>query len=330
MRTVTIGVATVLVAGLAINPVEADAQSAKGINNREQAVTATASGGENNTARGAHSTIAGGLGNNTLGDRAAITGGRDNIVAVIGTSGAIGGGSFNEVRGAHGTVSGGTNGHAQGEGSTVSGGRGNRAIGDYAAIGGGAQHTASGRWSTVPGGIGNVAAGDFSFAAGRSARVPVTHPGAMVFADGSTGRAFSSSVPNELAVRASGGVRLHTRSDLATGVRLAAGSGSWDLAVSGASLENRSPVDAEELLFALAYLPVTSWNWDGQDPSVRHLGPSAEDFAAAFGVGDDTGLISTIDAAGVAFVAVQALYERLIAAEARIEVLEALLDAPGG
>jgi hypothetical protein len=44
-------------------------------------------------------------------------------------------------------------------------------------------------------------------------------------------------------------------------------------------------------------------------PRVRHLGPTAQDFYEVFGLGDDEKYISTVDADGVALVAIQALHE---------------------
>jgi hypothetical protein len=42
--------------------------------------------------------------------------------------------------------------------------------------------------------------------------------------------------------------------------------------------------------------PMQTWTARGQDPSVRHMGPMAQDFAAAFGVGEDDTHIATIEA----------------------------------
>jgi hypothetical protein len=42
---------------------------------------------------------------------------------------------------------------------------------------------------------------------------------------------------------------------------------------------------------------------------VRHIGVMAQDFAAAFSVGEDERHISTVDADGVAIAAIQGLYE---------------------
>jgi hypothetical protein len=73
----------------------------------------------------------------------------------------------------------------------------------------------------------------------------------------------------------------------------------------------------------------------GQDPSIRHIGPMAQDFAA-FGVGEDNNHISAVDADGVSLAAIQELHrlfqekERQIAAlEARVEVLEQVIKRDG-
>jgi hypothetical protein len=82
-------------------------------------------------------------------------------------------------------------------------------------------------------------------------------------------------------------------------------------------------VDREAVLAAVAGLPVSSWSYRADDPRVRHVGPMAQDFAAAFGVGEDDRHIHPVDASGVALAAIQALAERLAQAEARIAELGA-------
>jgi hypothetical protein len=80
-------------------------------------------------------------------------------------------------------------------------------------------------------------------------------------------------------------------------------------------------VDVEAVLAGVRQLPITTWSYREDDPRVRHIGPMAQDFAAAFGVGDDDRRIHTVDASGVALAAIQALAARLEAAEARIAEL---------
>lgn len=78
----------------------------------------------------------------------------------------------------------------------------------------------------------------------------------------------------------------------------------------------------QEILEKLAALPISTWNYRWDPPEVRHLGPMAQDFAAAFGLGTDDRSIHTIDASGVAMVAIQALYRRVADLEAALEALK--------
>ena len=69
------------------------------------------------------------------------------------------------------------------------------------------------------------------------------------------------------------------------------------------------------------------YNYKSQDASIRHIGPMAQDFYAAFGVGRDEGFISTIDRDGVALAAIQGLHEIVKEKDAEIVALEARLAA---
>jgi len=71
-------------------------------------------------------------------------------------------------------------------------------------------------------------------------------------------------------------------------------------------------------------LPVETWRFDHQDDG-RHMGPMAEAFHAAFGLGDDE-TIATVDADGVALAAIKGLGERLDERDERITALEAEND----
>lgn len=108
-----------------------------------------------------------------------------------------------------------------------------------------------------------------------------------------------------------------------------AGAGS-NITVSDRNRKERFvAVDPQEILARVCRLSIETWNYRGQDPAVRHLGPMAQDFAAAIGVGEDDRHIDLLDASGVALAAIQALAERLRAQEAEIRVLRAALGRLG-
>jgi len=85
--------------------------------------------------------------------------------------------------------------------------------------------------------------------------------------------------------------------------------------------------DGNEILRRVSELPVSLWSYEWDDPTVRHLGPMAQDFAAAFGLGDTDVRINLLDECGVALVAIQALHRRVEALEAELARLRP--DTPG-
>ena len=86
--------------------------------------------------------------------------------------------------------------------------------------------------------------------------------------------------------------------------------------------ENFADVDGQDVLNRLAALPITTWNYKSDNPAFRHMGPMAQDFYAAFGLGADAEHIAPLDANGVAMAALQALYANGQAQAERIATLE--------
>lgn len=91
---------------------------------------------------------------------------------------------------------------------------------------------------------------------------------------------------------------------------------------SRAAKTNFVAVDLDGVLDRVAQLPLTVWNYLHQPGSVRHLGPTAEDFHAAFGLGERPTEIAPGDLAGVALAAVQALNHQVAERDRQIEDLE--------
>ena len=236
----------------------------------------------------------------------------------------VGGGYQNTASGGlEATVSGGYQNTASGYGSTVGGGYTNTASGSYATVGGGDGNTASGGWATVPGGKLNTAAGYYSFAAGRQAKA--NHDGAFVWAD-NTAADFASTGVNQFFVRASGGAAIYTNAGLTAGVTLAAGAGAW-VAVSDSTLKrNIRRVDGAEILSKLMEIPISRWSYKAQSANIEHIGPMAQDFYAAFGLGEDNKGISTIDPDGVALAAIQQLGREIEKLKAENDSLKAQVE----
>jgi len=86
--------------------------------------------------------------------------------------------------------------------------------------------------------------------------------------------------------------------------------------------KNIAPVDAQQILDKVARLPISTWTYNEEPNTVRHLGPMAQDFHASFGLGNDDRTYNSVDAHGVALAAIQALERMVAAQEKRIENLE--------
>ena len=315
--------------------------------------------GFGNSADGSHSTVGGGWSNWATGNRATIGGGQDHeahggyatigggdLNAANGEFATIGGGESNDATSTHATVAGGYANTASGNLSTVGGGGGNTASAFRATVGGGWNNTAS-QWaatisggrdnrasgsnSTIPGGMGNLAGGNYSLAAGQRAKA--AHNGSFVWADSQNGDT-SSTAANQFIVRAGGRVFFTANTGLppnqggfintSTGGYLSNG-GTWTDFSDRDAKENFVPVDREAILDRLAGLPVTTWNYKAESPSVRHMGPVAQDFYAAFGIGQDDRHIAALDANGVALAAIQELYQVVQERDAEIADLKARL-----
>jgi len=85
-------------------------------------------------------------------------------------------------------------------------------------------------------------------------------------------------------------------------------------------------VDAGEVLRKVVALPITSWRYRKDGAEVRHIGPMAQDFHAAFGLWNSDTMIFPLDASGVSMAAIQGLHARVVAAEAENEALRARLE----
>jgi hypothetical protein len=230
------------------------------------------------------------------------------------------------------------------QGDAVAIGRWSKATGGYAtaigagtapgnqaiAIGTGTQATgteslAFGRWVT--------ASGDGSTAMGRHVNTD-GKKGAFMIGDMSTGDWTYASADNQFVVRAqriwlgkTTGYATATSGryiETSTGAYLSSG-GAWVSSSDSAKKHLWQDVDGEMVLEKLAAMPVRSWSYREEGDSVRHVGPTAQDFRNAFGLGDTDKAIASVDADGVSLAGVKALVQRTADLRRENEELRAAL-----
>jgi hypothetical protein len=212
----------------------------------------------------------------------------------------------------------------------------------------GVRSTAAGS-STFAVGEDNTASGAASVALGYHAHTNARQ-GSFVFADRSSVDTMRAGVNHSANWRTSGGFRIFSSSNLSTGVTIQSGASvsNWGQAnaviststgaylSTGGAWTNASDVNrkhrfadirGEDVLAKLRDIPIRSWSYLDEDDQVRHLGPTAQDFRAAFGLGLDETSIATVDADGVALAAIQALDRR--AREQRDEIQGLQTDLAG-
>jgi trimeric autotransporter adhesin len=162
-------------------------------------------------------------------------------------------------------------------------------------------------------------------------RAQAQHAGAFVWGSTtSTGAvptdSIRSSAVAQFSVRAVGGIRMFSNQAMTTGVFVSANSSSWSSVSDRHRKENFAPVDGEDVLRRLRDVPVSTWTFIDVDDPVRHIGPMAQDWHAAFGLKPDSLLIDRGDIDGVSLAAIQALEARTAAQAERIRELEARQD----
>ncbi len=340
-----------------------------GFDNGASGPYATVSGGSVNSASGSNAVVSGGYGNIAIGEQSTVGGGYYN--QANGTYATVGGGYVNLATSTAATVAGGSFNRASG-GYSFAAGR--RAKADHTGAYVWADATDADFASTAnnqflvraAGGVGiNTNAPNAALAVdgGNSvARIavnsntPTANAGLSLRQDGVNRWSIAAvSADGDLTFfreGAGGGSRLFVDGGganagnvgignaapqyplhMASGAHVTAG-GTWTNASSRQLKTGFIPADGQTLLETLAALPITTWSYRAEDPAVRHLGPTAEDFYAAFQLGRDNGAITTVDADGVALTAIQALHRlnqtqqaQLASQQQQIERLEARLAA---
>jgi hypothetical protein len=107
-----------------------------------------------------------------------------------------------------------------------------------------------------------------------------------------------------------------------------------DLVIGGLLTENSDrdakqnivPLVSQDILAKIVNLEVLEWSYIDA-PNQRHIGPMAQDFHSAFGLGRDNKHIATLDTSGVALVGIQALAEENTAIRTQYESIQTQNEA---
>jgi uncharacterized small protein (DUF1192 family) len=309
--------------------------------------------GENTIASGSHSTALGfqttaeGLGSSALGGESVATGSYSvaaglGVKATGNTSVALGqsttaSGLVATAMGFQTRASGlsstaiGYNTSATGEASTAIGGATIASALYSTAMG--FRTEASGDYSTAMGfdshatGVSSTAMGAASIAAGLGSvamgtRAVAQGVGSFAFADRSSTATYTA-LDNQFVVRAHGGIGFNSGTNI--GCDLPAGVGAWACTSSRLAKEGFEDLDGEAVLAKLARMAIQRWSYLGT--AATHVGPMAEDFHGAFGLGEGPTTITTVDADGIALLGVQTLERRTAELRAELAALRAELAA---
>ncbi|MBK6911334.1 MAG: tail fiber domain-containing protein [bacterium] len=131
---------------------------------------------------------------------------------------------------------------------------------------------------------------------------------------------------------ASNGTFIHTNSTATLGAQLPANSTAWEAICDSTKKERYGQVNTRDVLSKLTMIPIETWSYKDDPNHIKHIGPMAQDFYAAFHVGESDTTISTLDPDGVALAAIQELAKqneqkdtKITELEARVKQLEAAI-----
>lgn len=312
---------------------------------RSSSIGAAIGGGQNNTItrNGDHSRIGGGF-SNTIRDGAdmgTISGGYGNVITADGAIGTIGGGYENTIltNSQFGTIPGGYQ-NSAGHSAFAAGSRA-KAIHRGAFVW--ADSTGTEFASTdanqfivrASGGVGigtnnpatslHVHGTDQTVAIVSGSRTTGTFLGIQNTAAGGARWSLVSTGPSN--GEGAGRLVFFTHASNDAKMRL---EPNGNLIIDGSLTQSSDrhrkeevrPVDSESVLAKVTSMPISTWQYKDDEARLRHLGPMAQDFYEAFGLGEGDKTITAIDADGVALASIQALNKKLEQRTAEIEELK--------
>jgi len=154
--------------------------------------------------------------------------------------------------------------------------------------------------------------------------------GSFIFGDGSNSNPLLNSTLNQMMMRFDGGYILYTNAATSLGNYVNTASSGWSSISDRNKKENFEILDGEDVLRKLKHVPVSKWNYIDGSKDIKYIGPMAQDFYRAFGLGGTDSLgINSINMDGVNLAAIHALIHRtdeLKKTQTELELSKAKLD----
>ena len=150
-------------------------------------------------------------------------------------------------------------------------------------VAGGVNNTATGYYSTAAGGIRNAARGLTSFAAGNSANASAN--GSFVWCAYDGTHCDSGPAANTFLVAVNGPIYMFDGFN-GQGCYLKPGTAGWQCSSDRNLKNNIRPIESRSVLEGVAHMPISQWSMKADTAGYNHIGPMAQDFYAAFGLGD--------------------------------------------
>ena len=140
------------------------------------------------------------------------------------------------------------------------------------------------------------------------------------------GLSFYTGYTIRLAIANGGNVGIGTNApvyplEMGSGAYCTA-AGVWTSVSDRNVKEGFTAIAPGDVLAKVAALPITEWKYKIEPNGIKHLGPVAQDFHAAFGLGDSDKAIGSVDEGGVALAAIQGLNQKMNAKDAEIQELK--------
>ena len=87
--------------------------------------------------------------------------------------------------------------------------------------------------------------------------------------------------------------------------------GVWTSVSDRSVKEGFTAISPMDVLAKVVVMPITQWKYKIEPDGVKHIGPVAQDFHAAFGLGESDRAIGSVDEGGVALAAIQGLNQKV-------------------